>query len=83
MYKFSFIVLLMLLLAGCDNGQPARTVEEFKADKERRHSMLAICKNNPGEKSLSPNCINAQQAENEIANSRRGYSPLPSVRMGN
>ncbi|MEF9419449.1 EexN family lipoprotein [Xanthomonas citri] len=83
MYKFSFIVLLMLLLAGCDNGQPTRTVEEFKADKERRHSMLATCKNNPSEKILSPSCINAQQAENEIANSRRGYSPLPSVRMGN
>ncbi|MCP3043275.1 EexN family lipoprotein [Xanthomonas euvesicatoria] len=83
MYKFSFIVLLMLLLAGCDNGQTTRTVEEFKADKEQRHSMLATCKNNAGEKSLSPNCINAQQAENEIANSRRGYSPLPSVRMGN
>lgn len=81
--KFSFIVLPMLLLAGCDNGQPTRTVEEFKADKQQRLSMLATCKNNPGEKGLSPNCINAQQAENEIANSRRGYSPLPSVKMGN
>ncbi|KQR12853.1 MULTISPECIES: EexN family lipoprotein [Xanthomonas] len=83
MMKFSFIVLPMLLLAGCDNSQPTRTVEEFKADKQQRLSMLATCKKNPGEKALSPNCINAQQAENEIANSRRGYSPLPSVKMGN
>ncbi|CAD1798219.1 hypothetical protein CPBF426_15070 [Xanthomonas arboricola pv. juglandis] len=83
MAKFSFIVFMMLLLVGCDNAQPTRTVEEFKADKEQRHSMLATCKNNPGEKGLSPNCINAQKAENEIANSRRGYSPLPPVNTGN
>ncbi|CEI19088.1 EexN family lipoprotein (plasmid) [Xanthomonas axonopodis pv. cassiae] len=79
MDKFSFIVLLMLLLAGCDNGQPTRTVAEFKADKELRDSTLAACKNNPGEKSLTPNCINADQADTELMNARRGFSPLKPV----
>ncbi|ATS66089.1 MULTISPECIES: EexN family lipoprotein [Xanthomonas] len=79
MNKYSFIVLLMLLLAGCDNGQPTRTVAEFKADKELRDSTLAACKNNPGEKSLTPNCINADQADTELMNARRGFSPLKPV----
>ncbi|KKY05651.1 hypothetical protein RM61_23455, partial [Xanthomonas phaseoli pv. phaseoli] len=89
MYKFSFIVLLMLLLAGCDNGQTTRTVEEFKADKEQRHSMLATCKNNAGEKSLSPNCIGNPPAFSvrqkwsyaAIANFIAGVIP-PSAMLG-
>ncbi|MBB3835775.1 hypothetical protein FHR55_004038 [Xanthomonas arboricola] len=80
MKKFVYLTSLVFLFAGCNNNKPIRTVAEYKSDRDQRNAMLTACKNNPGEKSLAPNCINAQQAENEIANSRRGYSPLPSVK---
>ncbi|WP_290128116.1 hypothetical protein [Pseudomonas simiae] len=35
--------------------------------------MVAKCKASPGDLAASPNCINAQQAENEKANARRGW----------
>ncbi|GAE49189.1 plasmid-related lipoprotein [Xanthomonas arboricola pv. pruni str. MAFF 311562] len=41
--------------------------------------MIAKCKSNPGELAASPNCINAQQAQNEKDLSRRGYLKLPPV----
>lgn len=44
--------------------------------------MIAKCKANPGELAASPNCINAQQAQNEKDLSRRGFLKLPPVDAG-
>ncbi|AEC20743.1 hypothetical protein PT7_2203 [Pusillimonas sp. T7-7] len=35
--------------------------------------MIIKCKANPGELALAPNCVNAKQANNEKALSRRGW----------
>ncbi|MFC3279290.1 EexN family lipoprotein [Xanthomonas fragariae] len=81
MKKFIYVLSLAFLLAGCNNNEPTRTVADFKADKEQRNAVLAACKNNPGEKSLTPNCVNADQAETEIMNARRGFTPLKPVKF--
>ncbi|UQQ17150.1 EexN family lipoprotein [Xanthomonas arboricola] len=81
MQKFIYVFSLAFLLAGCNNNEPTRTVADFKADKEQRNAVLAACKNNPGEKSLTPNCVNADQAETEIMNARRGFTPLKPVKF--
>ena len=69
-------------LAGCKEDKPqevVQTVEWFKAHDTERKEMIAKCKNNPGELAASPNCINAQQAQNEKDLSRRGYLKLSPV----
>ncbi|MEQ7770332.1 EexN family lipoprotein [Xanthomonas hortorum pv. hederae] len=81
MKKLIYTFPLVFLLAGCNNSEPTRTVADYKADTKQRNAMLAACKNNPGEKSLTPNCINADQAETEILNARRGFTPLKPVKF--
>ena len=78
MHKAIIAVGLVLAVAACSDGEPVRSVEWFKAHAEERAVTLTACRNNPGEKGVSPNCSNAQAAENALANARRGYSPLPS-----
>lgn len=82
MNKIIIIAALALIVSGCTEDQPVRSVDWFKDHAKERAETLAECKNNPGEKEFTPNCINAQKAENAIANARRGYSPLPTVKMG-
>lgn len=73
MKKLSIILVVAAVLAGCGENTPVQTVDWYKAHDAERKEMLAKCKNNLGEHAASPNCLNAQQADNEKANARRGW----------
>lgn len=79
MKKLSIVLAIAAILSGCGESTPVQTVEWYKEHDAERRDMLTKCKSNPGELENSPNCINAQQAENEKAASRRGLSPLAPI----
>jgi hypothetical protein len=61
------IFIVATALAGCksENNLPTgetKTVEYYKENMEERKSILAECKNNPGEYGNLPNCLNAKAA---------------------
>jgi len=52
-------------LAACD-GDPARDVAYYKANKAERDKKMAQCQNDPGGLQASPNCVNAKAAMGEV-----------------
>ncbi|EBR8339490.1 hypothetical protein DOC43_23920 [Salmonella enterica subsp. enterica serovar Agona] len=82
MKKLSIVLVVAAVLAGCGENTPVQTVDWYKAHDTERKAMIAKCKANPGELAASPNCINAQQAQNEKDLSRRGFLKLPPVDAG-
>lgn len=79
MKKAVLSLLIVALLAGCGENTPVQTVDWYKTHDMARKNMIAKCKTSPGELAASPNCINAQKAQNEKDLSRRGYLKLPPV----
>lgn len=63
-------------LCGCGEKTPTQTVEWYKNNDAERKAMIGKCKDNPGELAASPNCVNAQQAQNEKDLARRGKMQL-------
>ena len=51
-------------LSACD-GDPARDVAYYKANKAERDKKVAQCQNDPGGLRASPNCVNAKAALGE------------------
>ena len=83
MKKLSALLFLAAVaLGGCNEKDPVQTVDWYKTNAPARAAMLTKCKANPGELAASPNCINAQQAQNEKDLSRRGFLKLPPVDAG-
>ncbi|MCO8590377.1 EexN family lipoprotein [Burkholderia multivorans] len=79
MKKPALSLVILAFLAGCGESTPVQTVDWYKTHDTQRKDMIAKCKSSPGELAASPNCINAQQAQNEKELSRRGYLKLPPV----
>lgn len=73
MKKLMMIAAVAGVLAGCSESEPVQTVDWYKEHKAERLAMLEKCRDNPGEKQLTPNCTNAKQADKEVSNARRGY----------
>jgi hypothetical protein len=69
MRKLSLCLIATALLLGCKEDEPisthdnVRTVEWYKSHTSERKTVLAECKDNPGELSLTPNCVNAKAAD--------------------
>jgi len=82
MNKVCIALIVAGVLAGCGESAPVQTAEWYKAHDAERQGLIAKCKANPGELAASPNCINAQQAQNEKELSRRGFLKLPPVTPG-
>ncbi|CBA17119.1 EexN family lipoprotein [Xanthomonas albilineans] len=82
MKKLALSLVVVAVLAGCGENTPIQTVDWYKAHDTERKAMIATCKVNPGELAASPNCINAQQAQNEKDLSRRGFLKMPQVDAG-
>lgn len=82
MKKLSIVLVVAAVLTGCGENTPVQTVDWYKAHDTERKAMIAKCKANHGELAASPNCSNAQQAQNEKDLSRRGFLKLPPVDAG-
>lgn len=53
----------LLLLSACEKEEVVHDVEWYLAHEDELDAKIEECKNNPGELSKTPNCINAGQAE--------------------
>lgn len=69
---FSLIMTGVFGVAGCTREalDPVQTVAWYKAHEAERIAMATKCQNNPGQLEKTPNCINAQQAVDDIAMGR-------------
>ena len=69
---FGLVLSGVLGLAGCTQEalEPVQSVAWYKAHEAERVAMASKCHNNPGQLEKTPNCINAQQAVDDIAMGR-------------
>ena len=69
---FGLVLSGVFGLAGCTQEalEPVQTVAWYKAHEAERIAMATKCHNNPGQLEKTPNCINAQQAVDDIAMGR-------------
>ena len=69
---FGLIMTGAFGVAGCTQEalDPVQTVAWYKAHEAERIAMATKCHNNPGQLEKTPNCINAQQAVDDIAMGR-------------
>ncbi len=72
----------IVILSACKEDAPVQTVEWYKGHDAERAQMIAKCGNNPGERSVLPNCVNAQTAKNQLDNARRGVPQLNAAEFG-
>lgn len=76
------LLALLAILAGCGENTPVQTVDWYKEHEAERKEMLAKCEADPGRLGESANCVNAQQADNQKANARRGWVTPNAVDFG-
>ena len=69
---FGLALSVVLGIVGCTQEalDPVQTVAWYKAHEAERIAMATKCHNNPGQLAKTPNCINAQQAVDDIAMGR-------------
>lgn len=56
------VVLSAIGLVGCKE-KSTKDVRYWYEHNEERMKLLAECRNNPGERGITPNCINAREAQ--------------------
>ena len=80
MRELTLCLIAIALLPGCKEDESTstsgnvRTVEWFKSHTSERKTVLAECRDNPGELSLTPNCVNATAADDAAAFGSKGFS---------
>jgi hypothetical protein len=69
---FGLVLSGVLGIVGCTQEalEPVQSVAWYKAHEAERVAMATKCHNNPGQLEKTPNCINAQQAVDDIAMGR-------------
>jgi hypothetical protein len=82
----SFLIVSSLaILGGCQSNESIQTVEWYEAHNAEREEVLQECRDNPGEKRHSANCINAERAESKQLASRTGtlnIEPMTHLKLG-
>lgn len=76
------LLFVTATLVGCSEKEVVQTVDWYKSQHTERKAMIIKCKANPGELALAPNCVNAKQANNEKALSRRGWLTPDAANLG-
>lgn len=80
MKKVLAFFVVAAALAGCGEKETVQSVDWYKENATERKTMIAECNSNPGERDSSPNCVNAQQAEDQSGNARRGWVQPNSIK---
>lgn len=75
--KRLFTLCVMVGLLSACNGEVTHDVRYYLDNADERAVKLAECGNNPGEKDISPNCVNAREAETKAMLSSK---EMPSIR---
>ena len=63
------LIIVSAALTGCndtDKGQKGKTVSWFLDHRDELTATLKGCGDNPGELEKTPNCINANEARNQV-----------------
>lgn len=63
------LIAVAAALTGCnksDTTQQTKTVSWFFEHRDELQATLKACRNNPGERGNTPDCINANEARNKI-----------------
>ncbi|WP_122572264.1 EexN family lipoprotein [Pseudomonas syringae] len=68
-----WLVLFPVLLTGCGADEAVRSVDWYKAHNAERAIHISECERDPGRLALTPKCVNAKQAENELRLAERGF----------
>jgi hypothetical protein len=63
--KLTFITLIAVLLTACSTQEKTYTVQELLKEPVLYKKISDWCSENPTERSLTPNCMNALQALHE------------------
>ncbi|EJE4644421.1 EexN family lipoprotein [Vibrio parahaemolyticus] len=74
--KLLSICMLAGLITACSD-EVTNDVQYYLDNPNVRAEKIAECANNPGEKAVSPNCLNAREAEKQAMLSG---SDMPSIR---
>jgi len=62
-------IVVAAALTGCndsENGQQTKTVSWFFDHRDELQATLKVCRDNPGERGNTPDCINANEARKKI-----------------
>jgi hypothetical protein len=70
--SLALIISATLFLSACNDDEPVKTVEHYKSSEQERAEKLKECGNNPGQKTLTANCLNARKADNIEAEKSTG-----------
>ncbi|MBB2973716.1 EexN family lipoprotein [Mesorhizobium sp. RMAD-H1] len=81
MKRMTVVVLLAATLAGCKD-EPARDVQYFLDHSDERAAKLVECENNPGEKAIAANCINAGEADRKARARSQQMPKVPDLTRG-
>ncbi len=73
MNKFALLTVIAITLVGCGKKEKVQSVDWYKEHADERKEMIIKCKANTGELNGSPNCTNAQQADDQLVNAKRGW----------
>lgn len=71
--RVTLFLFAVIAIVGCGDKESVQTVDWYKENTAERLAVLKKCKDNPGELTSSPNCMNAKTAANHIALDKRGY----------
>jgi len=78
------LFIMVFVLSGCGtliaarSFEVTRTVEWYKENPDERKAKLVVCRNDPGGKGYTNNCVNAEAAEEAVTGkpSKQPTNPL-------
>ena len=74
--QIALMLLAGIVFTGC-SGEPTHDVQYYLNHVPERSAKIADCRNNPGEKRIEPNCVNAREAERQAGLKGDG---MPSIK---
>lgn len=64
--KWFIAAVAVVLLAACSRDEKVYTVDELVDDGALLSKIIGDCRNNPGERHNTPNCLNAEAADGRV-----------------